>query len=94
MNQYDIIIIETGAGGSTLVYLLADSGKKILISKDFFITSEDLPHKDNRVTLTENGDIKLEYTQNNLEAYQRLRKKLVGMMDGIGCEKGYCKDTA
>lgn len=63
-------------------------------SIDFFITSEDLPNKDNRVTLTKDGDIKLEYTPNNLEAYQRLRKKLLEMMDGIGCEEGYCKDTA
>lgn len=63
-------------------------------SIDFFITSEDLPSKENRVMLTEDGSIKLNYTSNNLEAYQRLRKKLVEMMDGIGCELGYCKDTA
>ncbi len=31
MNDYDIIIIGTGAGGGTLVHRLADSGKKILI---------------------------------------------------------------
>ena len=63
-------------------------------SIDFFITSEDLPSLDNRVTLNDNGDVKLEYTENNMEAYRRLRKKLIGMMDGIGCEEGYCKDTA
>ncbi len=31
MNHYDIIIIGTGAGGGTLAYQLAPSGKKILI---------------------------------------------------------------
>jgi choline dehydrogenase-like flavoprotein len=31
MNQYDIIIIGTGAGGGTLVHALKDSGKKILV---------------------------------------------------------------
>ena len=31
MNHYDIIIIGTGAGGGTLAYRLANSGKKILI---------------------------------------------------------------
>src|ERR1700743_3921509 len=31
MQQYDIIIIGTGAGGGTLAYKLKDSGKKILI---------------------------------------------------------------
>ncbi|MCI0528372.1 MAG: NAD(P)-binding protein, partial [Nitrospira sp.] len=30
-NRYDIIIIGTGAGGGTLAYRLAPSGKKILI---------------------------------------------------------------
>ena len=30
-NQYDIIIIGTGSGGSTMAYALAKSGKKILI---------------------------------------------------------------
>jgi choline dehydrogenase-like flavoprotein len=30
-NQFDVIIIGTGAGGGTLVYHLAPSGKPILI---------------------------------------------------------------
>lgn len=30
-NHYDIIIIGTGAGGGTLAYRLAQSGKKILL---------------------------------------------------------------
>ena len=30
-NKYDIIIIGSGAGGSTIAYKLADSGKKILV---------------------------------------------------------------
>ncbi len=63
-------------------------------SIDFFITAEDLPDRENRVEVTEDGRIKLTYNQNNLEAYQRLRKKLVGLLDQIGCQEGYCKDTA
>jgi len=31
MKKYDMIIIGTGAGGGTLAYKLADSGKEILI---------------------------------------------------------------
>ncbi len=30
-NRYDIVIIGTGAGGGTLAYHLAPSGKRILI---------------------------------------------------------------
>ena len=30
-NQFDVIIIGTGAGGGTLAYHLAPSGKRILI---------------------------------------------------------------
>ncbi len=32
-DHYDLIIIGTGAGGGTLAYKLAPSGKKILILK-------------------------------------------------------------
>ncbi len=63
-------------------------------SIDFFITAEDLPLPENRVTLTKGGDIKLEYTPNNLKAYEGLRTNLIGMMDQLGCEEGYCKQTA
>jgi choline dehydrogenase-like flavoprotein len=31
MNHYDVIIIGTGAGGGTLAYTLAPSGKRILL---------------------------------------------------------------
>jgi len=31
LNHYDIIIIGTGSGGSTIAYKLANTGKKILI---------------------------------------------------------------
>ena len=63
-------------------------------SIDFFITSEDLPEENNRVLVTDNNQIKLEYTQNNMEAYTRLRTKLINLLDHINCEEGYTKDTA
>lgn len=43
---------------------------------DFWLTTEDLPRPENRVTLNERGEIKLDYTFNNVEPTQRLRQKL------------------
>ncbi len=45
-------------------------------SLDFWLTSEDLPDPNNRVTLTRDGRIQLSYTENNLEPHKRLVKKL------------------
>jgi choline dehydrogenase-like flavoprotein len=43
---------------------------------DFWLTTEDLPMPDNRVTLNGKGEIQLAYTFNNQEATRRLRAKL------------------
>jgi choline dehydrogenase-like flavoprotein len=45
-------------------------------SLDFWLTSEDLPDPNNRVTVEHNGKIVLTYTPNNLEAHERLTAKL------------------
>ena len=45
-------------------------------SLDFWLTSEDLPDPDNRVSLDRDGNVVLSYTPNNVEAHQRLRKTL------------------
>ena len=45
-------------------------------SLDFWLTSEDLPDPDNRVTLDRDGNIVLSYTPNNDEGHKRLIKKL------------------
>ena len=37
---------------------------------DWWLTSEDLPEPSNRVTLTEDGQIKVDFTRNNLKAHQ------------------------
>ena len=54
-------------------------------SLDFWMTSEDLPDPENRVTLTKDGGIKLVYTSNNLEGHKRLQAKLKGMLKYINC---------
>ncbi len=50
-------------------------------SLDFWLTSEDLPRPDNRVTLNRNGEIVLSYTPNNLEPHKRLQAKLKQLMN-------------
>ncbi len=55
---------------------------------DFFITAEDLPHPENRVVADANGGIQLVYHPNNLDAYNRLRRKLVDMMDQVAETEG------
>jgi len=55
-------------------------------SLDFWLTSEDLPDPDNRVTVNSKGEITLQYTPNNTEGHLRLIDKLKNMLDHIGCE--------
>src|SRR5262249_1662835 len=49
-------------------------------SLDFWLTSEDLPHPDNRVTLDRQGNIVLRYAPNNEEGHRRLIGKLEQLM--------------
>jgi choline dehydrogenase-like flavoprotein len=51
----------------------------------FWMTSEDLPDPNNRVTVNDNGAIMLSYTPNNEEGHQRLTAKLKSMLRQIGC---------
>lgn len=50
-------------------------------SLDFWLTTEDLPRPENRVTLNQDGAIVLSYTPNNLEAHKRLQNKLKKLMN-------------
>ncbi len=49
-------------------------------SLDFWLTSEDLPDPDNRVTLDRDGRIVLSYQPNNEEGHKRLTAKLEQLM--------------
>ena len=54
-------------------------------SLDFWLTSEDLPDPENRVTLNREGQIVLSYTPNNLEGHLRLTQKLKDLMRHQKC---------
>lgn len=53
-------------------------------SIDWWITAEDLPNPDNRVTL-KNDAIQLSYTDNNTEAYNRLLNRWTEVLKSIDC---------
>jgi len=52
---------------------------------DFWITTEDLPHPDNRVTVDRNGDIHLAKTYYNLAPHKRLLGKLKQLLGPMQC---------
>ena len=50
---------------------------------DFWISSEDLPAAENRVTVNQEGQINLNYTPNNQSAAQHLYGRLTGLLDQL-----------
>jgi len=59
---------------------------------DFWLTSEDLPSPENRVTLTKDGQIKVYYSRNNYTAYEKLKDKLKEVFVKIGAIDDRFKD--
>jgi choline dehydrogenase-like flavoprotein len=57
-------------------------------SLDFWMTSEDLPDPNNRVTLDSKGNIVLSYTPNNQEAHKRLRARVESLVKQSNCHEG------
>ena len=51
---------------------------------DFWLSSEDLPHPDNRVTVTKEGEVTLSLVETNPEGLKRLRKKFESMLTDLG----------
>jgi choline dehydrogenase-like flavoprotein len=55
---------------------------------DFWLTTEDVPHPDNRVTLDREGKVHLAKTYHNEEPHRRLLAKLKGLLGPLGCDRG------
>jgi choline dehydrogenase-like flavoprotein len=51
---------------------------------DFWLTTEDLPQADNRVTLERDGTIRVSYRNKNLEPHRRLIHKLKHLLPHLG----------
>jgi choline dehydrogenase-like flavoprotein len=56
-------------------------------SIDFWLTTEDLPHPDNRVTVDRQGHIHLAKTYRNTEPHRRLLAKLKDLLGPMGCHQ-------
>ena len=57
-------------------------------SVDFWLSSEDLPHPDNRVSINKDGTVRLALVETNPEGLKRLRKKFQSMLSDLGMHEG------
>jgi choline dehydrogenase-like flavoprotein len=77
VGKLDGVTLSAGAPAIAPGFTLDLMGKHSL---DFWLTSEDLPDPENRVTINRDGEIVLSYTPNNTEAYAHLSAKLSDRM--------------
>jgi choline dehydrogenase-like flavoprotein len=56
---------------------------------DFWLSTEDLPRPENRVTLTDDGAIRLSYEYSNEKPKKELYGKLKSMLGNLGMEGGH-----
>lgn len=54
---------------------------------DFWLSTEDLPDPENRVTVNKEGEVILSYTPNNQVPKQKLYEKLKSLLEHMGMEK-------
>jgi choline dehydrogenase-like flavoprotein len=93
VGKLDGVTLSAGAPAIAPGWTLDLMGKH---SIDFWLTSEDLPDPDNRVTLDRDGRITLAYTPNNGEGHRRLIKQVESLMQrqtacpihGKSCHQG------
>jgi len=81
VGKLDGVTLSAGAPKLTPGWTLDWMGEHSL---DFWLTSEDLPDPNNRVTLDRQGNIVLTYEPNNEEGHKRLIAKLESLMKQQG----------
>jgi choline dehydrogenase-like flavoprotein len=77
VGKLDAVTLSAGAPAIAPGWTLDLMAKHSL---DFWLTSEDLPDPNNRVTLDRDGNIVLAYRPNNEEGHRRLTAKLKSLM--------------
>jgi choline dehydrogenase-like flavoprotein len=80
IGKTDASILRAGAPRITPGWTLEKMAEHTL---SFWLTTEDLPSPDNRVSLAADGRIVLDYRSNNDEAHERLMGRLRGLMKEI-----------
>src|SRR5215469_15544980 len=82
VGKLDAITLRAGAPAIAPGFTLELMAKHSL---DFWLTSEDLPDPNNRVTINRDGEIVLTYTPNNLKAHDQLKAHLQMAMKQTSC---------
>jgi choline dehydrogenase-like flavoprotein len=82
IGKTDAHVLAAGAPKFTPGWTLEQMAKHSL---DFWLTSEDLPSAENRVTVERDGKTRLTYAPNNEEGHQRLQARLKDLMGEIPC---------
>jgi choline dehydrogenase-like flavoprotein len=92
VGKLDAVTLRAGAPAIAPGFTLELMAKHSL---DFWLTSEDLPDPNNRVTINRDGEIVLTYTPNNLKAHdqlkvhlQRAMKQSICSIHGHECHQG------
>ena len=78
VGKLDGVTLSAGAPAIAPGFALDQMAKHSL---DFWLTTEDLPRPENRITLDKDGNIVLAYTPNNVEAHKQLQKRLKHLMN-------------
>jgi hypothetical protein len=82
VGKLDAITLRAGAPAIAPGFTLELMAKHSL---DFWLTSEDLPDPNNRVTVNRDGEVVLTYTPNNLKAHELLKAHLQSAMKQNTC---------
>jgi choline dehydrogenase-like flavoprotein len=90
LGKTDGTMLRAGAPRLTPGFVLDSMARHAI---DFWLTTEDLPHPDNRVTLRDDGTIRLSYTDRNTDGHKRLLRKLKHLLPRLGCHPHLIPNT-
>jgi choline dehydrogenase-like flavoprotein len=84
VGKTDANVLAAGAPPIVPGFTLDQTAKHSL---DFWLTSEDLPSPNNRVSLNRDGKITLSYNPGDVDGHKRLIGQLRSMLEHIGCHE-------